>query len=110
MDISGEMRIQFLKRFRKDIRFRFLDHRIDQPFDLEMTFDKVFIAFVIHGFPHEVRKVVIENAKKHLKPGGSFFILDWSEFDLAALPALHRFVARVAGWHGQASLARVLPS
>jgi len=92
MDISGEMRTQFLKRFRNDIRFRFQDHRIDQPFDLEMTFDKVFIAFVIHGFPHEVRQVVIENAKKHLKPGGSFFILDWSEFDLAAMPPLHRFV------------------
>ena len=92
MDISMEMRTQFLKRFRNDKRFRFQDHRIDQPFDLDMTFDKVFISFVIHGFPHEVRKVVIENAKKHLNPGGSFFILDWSEFDLAAKPPLHRFV------------------
>jgi demethylmenaquinone methyltransferase/2-methoxy-6-polyprenyl-1,4-benzoquinol methylase len=57
-----------------------------------MNFDKVFIAFVIHGFPHEVRQVVIENAKRHLKAGGSFFILDWSEFDLASMPPLHRFV------------------
>ena len=92
MDISEEMRTQFQKRFRKDIRFRFLDQRIDQPFHLGNTFDKVFIAFVIHGFPHEVRQVVIENAKKHLKTGGSFFILDYSEFDMAAMPPLHRFI------------------
>jgi len=92
MDISEEMRIQFQKRFRQDTRFRFLDHRIDQLFDLGMTFDKVFIAFVIHGFPHAVRRVVIENVKKHLKAGGSFFILDYSEFDMASMPALHRFI------------------
>ena len=92
MDISEEMRAQFQKRFRKDERIRFLDRRIDQPFHLEKTFDKVFISFVIHGFPHEVRQVVIENAKEHLKAGGSFFILDYSEFDLASMPALHRFI------------------
>lgn len=92
MDISAEMRVQFQKRFRNDGRARFLDQRIDQPFQLGESYDKVFISFVIHGFPHEVRQVVIENAKKHLKTGGSFFILDFSEFDMASMPVLHRKV------------------
>jgi len=92
LDISEEMRLQFQERFRHDDRVTFLDQRIDQPFHLDRTFDKVFISFVIHGFPHEVRQVVIENAKKHLKPGGTFQILDFSEFDLASMPFIHRYI------------------
>jgi demethylmenaquinone methyltransferase/2-methoxy-6-polyprenyl-1,4-benzoquinol methylase len=90
LDISEEMRTRFQRRFQGDGRVRFLEQRIDQPFQLGEAYDKVLISFVIHGFPHEVRQVVIENAKKHLKTGGSFFILDYSEFDMASMPALHR--------------------
>ena len=96
MDISAEMRARFQKRFRSDGRVRFLDQRIDQPFQLGESYDKVLISFVIHGFPHEVRQVVIENAKKHLNTGGSFFILDFSEFDMASMPALHRKIFKTA--------------
>ncbi len=92
MDISAEMGAQFQKRFGNDSRIRFLNHRIDQPFQLEQKFDKVFISFVIHGFPHEVRQVLIENVIKHLKPRGTFLILDFSEFDMEAMPALHRTI------------------
>ena len=62
MDISAEMETQFLRKFGSDENVRFINQRIDVDFDLGKTFDKVFISFVIHGFPHEVRKIVIKNA------------------------------------------------
>jgi ubiquinone/menaquinone biosynthesis C-methylase UbiE len=86
LDISQTMQSRFIHRF-KDIRqVEFLQQRIDVPFKLSKSFDKVFIAFVIHGFPHEIRSAVIQNAYDNLKPGGSFFILDFSEFDMNAMP------------------------
>jgi ubiquinone/menaquinone biosynthesis C-methylase UbiE len=92
LDISEEMALQFQKRFRDDPRVTFVEQRVDVPFQLGATFDKVFISFVIHGFPHEVRHTVIENAWNHLEEGGSFFILDFSEFDMASMPPLHRAI------------------
>ncbi len=92
LDISPEMEEQFLNTFKGDTRVKFINKRIDVPVDLGETYDKVFISFVIHGFPHEVRSEVIKNAYKHLKPGGAFYILDFAEFDMDAMPALYRFV------------------
>ncbi len=92
LDISDEMAGQFQKRFQEDPRISFLNQRIDVPFQLGRKFNKVFISFVIHGFPHEVRRVVIQNALDHLEEGGSFFILDWAEFDMQSMPSLHRFI------------------
>ncbi len=92
MDISELMEKQFLKRFKGKANVDFIKRRIDQPFDLKKQFDIVFISFVIHGFPHEVRNTVIQNALTHLKPGGSFYILDFAEFDMTRMPVLHRFI------------------
>ena len=92
LDISEEMAGQFQKRFQEDPRMKFLNQRIDVPFQLDRKFNKVFISFVIHGFPHEVRQVVIQNALDHLAESGSFFILDWAEFDLNSMPPLHRAI------------------
>jgi demethylmenaquinone methyltransferase/2-methoxy-6-polyprenyl-1,4-benzoquinol methylase len=92
LDISPEMEQQFNENFRDDERVTFKNQRIDIPFDLGEKFDKVFISFVIHGFPHEVRAEVIKNAYNHLKPGGAFFILDFAEFDMDKMPALYRFI------------------
>jgi len=92
LDISPEMEQQFVSNFKDDERVRFINKRIDQPVALGEMFDKVFISFVIHGFPHEVRAEVIRNAYAHLKPGGMFFILDFAEFDMAKMPALYRHV------------------
>ncbi|MEA2031553.1 MAG: class I SAM-dependent methyltransferase, partial [candidate division Zixibacteria bacterium] len=55
-------------------------------------FDKIFISFVIHGFPHKVRQTVIENVYAHLKPGGLFFMLDFAEFNMSKMPPLYRFI------------------
>ncbi len=90
LDISEEMQQQFLQKFSGSDRVNFIKQRIDIPFDLAKKFDKVFISFVIHGFPNEIRQVVIKNAFQHLKTGGEFQILDFAEFDMNQMPFLHR--------------------
>ncbi len=92
IDISKEMEMQFILKFDGKPNVTFINQRIDQPFTLEEKFDKVFISFVIHGFPHEVRNTVIQNAFNNLKPGGAFYILDFAEFDMKKMPAHHRFI------------------
>ncbi len=92
LDVSEVMEKQFNKKFSDDKRVRFIRQRADIPFELGQQFDKILISFVIHGFPHEVRKTVIQNVFNHLKPGGTFFILDFSEFDMDEMPALHRYI------------------
>lgn len=92
MDVSDIMEKQFMKKFSDDARAEFIRQRADTPFDLARQFDKILISFVIHGFPHEVRKTVIANVFKHLKPGGTFLMLDFSEFDMKKMPFHHRFL------------------
>ncbi|MBN1627591.1 MAG: class I SAM-dependent methyltransferase [Deltaproteobacteria bacterium] len=72
LDISEDMERQFYRKFKGDERVEFVNQRIDILFDLKKTYDKVFISFVIHGFPHKIRNNVIQNAFIHLKPGGIF--------------------------------------
>ncbi len=94
LDLSPVMERQFMKRHEGDERISFIRRRVDIPFDLEQQFDRVLISFVIHGFPHEVRQQLIMNAYKHLRPGGTLVILDFSEFSLDEMPAHHRFIFR----------------
>ncbi|MCD6457047.1 MAG: class I SAM-dependent methyltransferase, partial [Methanophagales archaeon] len=49
-------------------------------------FDKVFISFVLHGFPQDVREKVINRVFEVLKEGGIFFVLDYNEFSLSKMP------------------------
>jgi len=92
IDISEIMHKQFEKKCKKFPYINFFNERIDQSFILNEKFDKVFISFVIHGFPHEIRNTVIQNAFNHLKPGGRFHILDFAEFDMDNMPAFYRFI------------------
>lgn len=92
MDISPIMEGQFHKKCVKHPNFTFVRQRIDQPFALTERFDKIFISFVIHGFPHEVRHVILRNIKNHLKPGGSFLMLDYAEFNLDEMLSVYRYV------------------
>jgi len=92
VDLSQIMQKQFETRFINEKRVVFQQQRIDIPFTLDEKFDSIFISFVIHGFPHDVRTVILENAINHLKPGGSLAILDFAEFDMNEMPALHRFI------------------
>ena len=92
LDISEQMSKQFEKRFVNDHHITFQNQRVDQPFQLNKKFNKIFIGFVIHGFPHEVRQIVIQNALNHLEEGGSFYILDFSEFEMKSMPFHHRAI------------------
>jgi demethylmenaquinone methyltransferase/2-methoxy-6-polyprenyl-1,4-benzoquinol methylase len=92
LDISEVMQHQFISKFKNNKQIKFVNQRIDIPFNLQEKFDKVFISFVIHGFPNDVRDIVIKNALSHLKQGGSFFILDFAEFDMDKMPYLHKIV------------------
>ena len=47
---------------------------------------KVFISFVLHGFPQDVRLKIIGNTLKALDAGGEIFILDYSEISLNEMP------------------------
>ncbi len=92
LDISDEMALQFQSRFSDKSHITFENQRIDLPFQLDKKFNIIFISFVIHGFPHEMRHVVIENAYRHLEKGGAFYILDFAEFDMNAMPFHHRAI------------------
>ena len=83
-DIGEEMLEQAYERQKKDPRLSFYKQRIDDPLPPEFhrKFDRVFISFVLHGFEQPDRLLIIENAHRALKPGGTFSILDWHEFDL----------------------------
>lgn len=92
IDLSPIMQEQFEKRFAGENRVTFRQQRIDIPFNLRERADVIFISFVIHGFPHEVRKAILSNVRDHLKPGGTFAMLDFSEFSMEKMPAMHRWV------------------
>ena len=82
MDVSSIMQRQFNKKCANFKNVTFIRQRIDQPFSLSPQFDKIFISFVIHGLPHNVRQTVLKNVSTHLKPAGSFFMLDYAEFNI----------------------------
>jgi len=92
LDISEDMEKHFNRNCKSFSNINFINKRIDQPFELEQKFDKIFISFVIHGFPHEIRKIIVENAYNNLKPGGTFNILDFAEFDMDKMPFHHRMI------------------
>jgi ubiquinone/menaquinone biosynthesis C-methylase UbiE len=62
LDISKDMEKQFNTNCGEYSNIKFINKRIDKPFELNQKFDKIFISFVIHGFPHEIRKNIVENA------------------------------------------------
>ncbi|MGB9836835.1 MAG: class I SAM-dependent methyltransferase [Candidatus Saccharicenans sp.] len=94
LDLLPEMKEQFEERFKEEPRASFLQQRIDLPFDLNEKYDLAFISFVLHGFPQPVRMVILENIRRHLKPGGRLALLDWAEFSLSEKSKFFRWVFR----------------
>ncbi|MCD6496683.1 MAG: class I SAM-dependent methyltransferase [Deltaproteobacteria bacterium] len=76
-DVGDEMIRQFKHNCAQYDNVAIAKQRIDEEFEIDQTFDKVFISFVLHGLPHASRLKVLENAAKALKPGGTFHLLDW---------------------------------
>lgn len=86
MEISEEMIVNFRLNTGHSPNIEVINKRIDQPFDLGEKFDRAFISFVIHGFPHPVRETIIQNVWRNLKDGGEFAILDFNEFIVREMP------------------------
>jgi demethylmenaquinone methyltransferase/2-methoxy-6-polyprenyl-1,4-benzoquinol methylase len=80
LEISELMIVQFRKKTEKFDNINVINQRIDQPFELDRKYDKVFISFVFHGFPFETQKNIIVNAFNALKDDGEFVMLDFNEF------------------------------
>ena len=85
-DISQEMIFQFRKKCANFPNAKIIHARIDQSLPFREGFDKIFISFVLHGFPQDVRKVIIKSVFEVLKRNGSFFILDYNEFSYNETP------------------------
>ena len=92
LDIGKEMLAQARPRCKKFSNVSFLEQRIEEPLSFENEFDKVFMAFVLHGFVQEDRLKIIRNAWKALRPGGEFIVLDYSEFNPAESSKIVQFV------------------
>ncbi|MGB3477684.1 MAG: class I SAM-dependent methyltransferase, partial [bacterium] len=90
LDISEEMISKFKKNCADVPNIKIINERIDQDLAYGRYFDKVFISFVLHGFPQKARKQIIRNTFKALKKGGEFFILDYNEFSLKEMPFYSR--------------------
>jgi len=90
LDISKEMVGQFKRNCSNFPNIKILNKRIDRDFGFNDYFDKVFVAFVLHGFPQEMRKKIINNVFKALENDGEFIILDYNEFILEELPFYFR--------------------
>jgi ubiquinone/menaquinone biosynthesis C-methylase UbiE len=86
LEISDEMISQFRKKCAAFSNAKIINQRMDEPLPYQDEFDKAFISFVLHGFPQDVRTIVIRNAFKALKEQGEFFILDYGEFSLEKMP------------------------
>jgi demethylmenaquinone methyltransferase/2-methoxy-6-polyprenyl-1,4-benzoquinol methylase len=79
LDIGDEMLTQAKRRCRSHKNITFEKRRIDEELPYGEAFDKVFMAFVMHGFVQEDRDRIIDNAFRALRAGGQFLILDYSE-------------------------------
>ncbi len=90
LEISEKMIQQFKIKTSNIPNIRVINQSIDKPLNLEEKFDKVFISFVLHGFPHSVRKDIIRSAFNALKNDGEFIILDFNEFILKNTPFYFR--------------------
>jgi len=82
LDISDKMLSRARKRCCKYPDVTFKKQRIELTLPYKEEFDKAFISFVLHGFENDQKLGIINNALQALKPGGAFYILDYSEFDL----------------------------
>jgi len=102
LDISGEMLGLSRRRCRPYPNISFAEKRIEAPLTYQQEFDKVFISFVLHGFEDHQKLQIISNAYRALKPGGSFYVFDYNEFDIRRLWAPLRWA--FARWECQLAL------
>jgi len=82
VDISDEMISRARRRCQSYPNVIFKKQRAEMPLPYKEDFEVVFISFALHGFEDDQKRAIIHNAYQALKTGGSFYILDYAEFDL----------------------------
>jgi len=85
VDVSDEMLSRARKRCRNYPNVIFKKQRAELPLPYKEDFEVVFISFVLHGFENDQKLRIIHNAYQALKVGGSFYVLDYAEFDLGRM-------------------------
>ena len=95
VDISDDMISQFNQNCSKFSNARIIKKRIDRGLGYKGIFNKIFISFVLHGFPQKAREKIIENAFNSLKTKGKFFILDYNEFKMEEKPLLVKMLFNI---------------
>jgi len=95
LEISELMINQFKSKTKNYKNVNIINQRIDQPFEFEEKYNKVFISFVFHGFPFEIQKHIIQNAFNALKENGEFIILDFNEFITDKTPFYFRIPFKI---------------
>ncbi len=95
LEISELMISQFKGKTKNYKNISVINQRIDQPFELEKKYDKVFISFVFHGFPLDIQKLILINAFNLLKANGEFIILDFNEFIIDKTPLYFRIPFKI---------------
>ncbi len=86
IDISQAMISQFKRKCANFPNVKIIHARVDKSLPFKKKFDKVFISFVLHGFPQNVRETIVKGAFEVLKINGSLYILDYNEFSFNAAP------------------------
>lgn len=86
IDISQEMISQFKKKCANYSNIKIIHARADKSLPFKKEFDKAFISFVLHGFPQNVREVIIKGIFEVLRSNGTLFILDYNEFSYDEIP------------------------
>ncbi len=81
LDVGAEMLAQAQARFDGSANVNFERRSITEDLPYQQEFDKVFMAFVLHGFVQEDRQRIVANAHRALKVGGEFLILDYAAFE-----------------------------
>jgi len=92
VDISREMISQFKKKCANYPNVKIIRARVDKSLPFKEKFDRVFIAFVLHGFPQDIRTLIVKNVFETLKSNGNFFILDYNEFSYKKMPLYLRIL------------------
>jgi len=91
VDISEEMLKKARKRCRHRENVQFLKARIEQPLEIEGTFDVIFMSFVMHGLEDWDKEKVLENAWRLLKKDGVFAVFDYAQLEVEEAPLFFRF-------------------
>jgi len=82
LDISDEMLARAWRHCCGYPNVIFKKQRIELSLPYKGEFDKVFISFALHGFEDDQKVWIISNAYRALKPGGTFHVLDYAQFDI----------------------------